>query len=399
MYEKILICLDNSEHSQSAVALSISIAKAQGSMLTGCHVYAARLHDERFRQMESGLPERYHAEEELEKQRKTHDSLISKGLRIISDSYMAGLEEKAKQENVPFAVCHREGKNFEEIVKETKENKYDLVAMGALGLGSVNISRIGSVCERVLRRVATDALIARDPRPVCGNILVGIDGSPLSFGALLSSLALSKVYGLPVEAVAVFDPDYHYKAFKSIATVLTEEAGKLFKFKEQERLHDEIIDKGLARIYSDHLKGAEDMARQSGTKIKTTLLSGKPFDEIIKYAHETKAFFLVMGKTGVHSVEGLDIGSNTENCLREVSCHMLITSKATAAPHTEKKEDKDALLWSAEAEDILSKIPPFARGIVKNMVEETVRKEGLDTVTPELMYKVRSMMGKKPEDC
>ncbi|MBI5682321.1 MAG: universal stress protein, partial [Deltaproteobacteria bacterium] len=88
MFKKILIALDNSTYSDSAMEASIAIAKAYNSEITGCHVYAARLHETRFMDMETGLPERYQSEAILKRQRDVHESLISKGLGIISDSYL-----------------------------------------------------------------------------------------------------------------------------------------------------------------------------------------------------------------------------------------------------------------------------------------------------------------------
>ena len=69
----------------------------------------------------------------------------------------------------------------------------------------------------------------------------------------MTGLALGKALNKPVEAIAAFDPYFHYAAFHSISGVLNEEAGKVFRFKEQEKLHEEIIDSGLAKIYQSHL--------------------------------------------------------------------------------------------------------------------------------------------------
>ena len=38
----------------------------------------------RFRQMESGFPEEFRDEDEMKRQRKIHDQLITKGLKIIT---------------------------------------------------------------------------------------------------------------------------------------------------------------------------------------------------------------------------------------------------------------------------------------------------------------------------
>ena len=90
MYKSIYVPVDNSDHSNRAVACSLALGKAYSAKLVGCHVYAAKLHDYRFRQMEYTLPEEYIDEVELERQRKIHDSLITMGLKLISDSYLDG---------------------------------------------------------------------------------------------------------------------------------------------------------------------------------------------------------------------------------------------------------------------------------------------------------------------
>ena len=392
MYKKILFCLDNSDCANRGIELGVSIARNSGARLTGCHVYAAKLHNMRFHQMESGLPPQYQKEEELKKQREVHDTLITKGLQIISDSYVTVLQARASEAGLTAESVSREGKNYEELVSEASEGGYDLVVIGALGLGRVGSSRVGSVCERVVRRLKTDILVSRGPAPSSGSkITVAVDGSASSFGGLLTAIELSRVFDCKVEAVSVFDPDYHYKAFRSIAGVLTKEAGALFKFQEQEKLHEEVIDSGLAKIYKGHLETAEALAAEHGCRITTKLLSGKPYDELIRHVKETSPFLLVMGKTGFHSTPTLDIGSNTENCLREASTHLLI-SRREFVPSSRKDEGLKSLEWSAEAAATLERVPPFARGIVKNMVEESARKEGLNEVTLELMMKVRKKM-------
>ena len=84
-------------------------------------------------------------------------------------------------------------------------------------------------------------------------------------------------------------PYFHYAAFHSISGVLNEEAGKVFRFKEQEKLHEEVIDSGLAKIYQSHLDVSRDVAQDEGADIKTTLLDGKAFEKVIQYVQERAA--------------------------------------------------------------------------------------------------------------
>ena len=76
-----------------------------------------------------------------------------------------------------------------------------------------------------------------------------------------SALSFAQLFNLKLDSVSVFDPHYHRVAFESIAKVLSKEAGQVFRFKEQETLHEEIIDKGLAKIYQGHLDRADHMAK------------------------------------------------------------------------------------------------------------------------------------------
>jgi nucleotide-binding universal stress UspA family protein len=392
MYKNLLICLDNSDAANRAADLGISIAASTGARLTGCHVYAARLHNERFRQMEAGLPERYQVPGEIERQREVHDTLITKGLEIISDSYLSVLHAKASGVGLEPKGVSREGKNYFEIVAEAEEGGYDLVLMGATGLGETARGRTGSVAERVARRVRTDLLITREAEADGdGGIVVAIDGSPRSYGALKAAMGMSKTLNRPVEAISAFDTDFHYTAFRSIAGVLTEEAARMVKFSEQETLHEEIIDHGLERIYNGYLDTAKRIAAGMGEEISTKLLEGKGTDEVIKYVSDRKAALLVAGRTGAHASGGLDIGSVAENCLREASVDLLLVAGEYAADEETASVDKPA--WSDEARKVLARVPGFARPMAALMVEEAARNEGIGEITVEFMQLVRKRMG------
>ena len=181
MYKTIYIPVDNSDHSNTAVDVGVELAKTYGSKIVGSHVYAAKMHDKRFKQMEAGLPEEYHDEKELDRQRQIHDSLITRGLQIITDSYLDYVDKKCNEANLPVERRSLEGRNWKVLAEDINTNAYDLVIMGALGVGAVKDSVIGSNTERVLRRVRnSDMLIIKQPTPVgSGKIVVAVDGRRL----------------------------------------------------------------------------------------------------------------------------------------------------------------------------------------------------------------------------
>ena len=123
MYREILCPVDNSQCSDWAVNRAIELCQQTGGRITGTHVYAARLHDVRFRQLESGLPAQFQTPEEIKRQRKIHDKLIEKGLQLISDSFLDQVDTRAKTAGVPLTRQLLEGINYEELVREVNRGE------------------------------------------------------------------------------------------------------------------------------------------------------------------------------------------------------------------------------------------------------------------------------------
>ena len=102
MYKSILIPLDNSDYSNSAADLGLRIAKdsvqpppfpmymQQGCMMTGSGRWRAAFRPK-------------YQEKEMQRQREVHDSLITKGLQVISDSYLDVFEkESARGQGISY---------------------------------------------------------------------------------------------------------------------------------------------------------------------------------------------------------------------------------------------------------------------------------------------------------
>src|SRR2546428_345955 len=271
MYKTIYVPVDNSDYSNMALDVGVLLAKTFGAKLVGSHVYAAKMHDKRFKQMEAGLPEEYHDENELERQRQIHDSLITRGLQIITDSYLDIVDKKAAEANIPVERRSLEGRNFKVLVEDINTNAYDLVIMGALGVGAVKDSVIGGVTERVIRRVrASDIFVIKNTLPMNGgSIVVAPDGSHYPFGGAKTPPA---------------------------------------------------------------------------------------------------------ARHGVHSDDDMDIGSNAENLLRMVDCHVMVSNKKYVPPIDQQAEY--TIAWTEEALRRMEKIPVFARGVAKTAIHRYAIEKG-----------------------
>src|SRR6059036_2821899 len=387
MYKHVYVPVDNSEHSNRAIDLAVELGRAFGARLTGSHVYAARLHDYRFKQMEYTLPEEYKDENELERQRKIHDSLIAMGLQLISESYLDVMARKAAEAALDFEPKMIDGKHYKVLIEDTLASDYDLVVMGALGMSAVKDSQLGSVTERFVRRVERDTLVVRNPDALPdgqGAIVVGLDGSPQSFHGLQIGLALSRALGRPVHAIAVYDPYLHYAMFNGIVGVLSEKASKIFRFKEQEQLHEEIIDTGLAKIYQSHLEIGRKLASESGVELAITLLDGKCFEKILTFVRKEQPWLLILGRVRVHSDENeVDLGSNTENILRLAPCNVLLTGGKFYPPLDVKAEE--IISWTEEAEARMERVPPQVKGVARTALLRYAIEQGHTVVTNKVI--------------
>jgi len=430
VYREIFVPVDNSQHSDWAVDRAIEMCRKSGGRITGNHVYAARLHDVRFRQLETGLPAQFQTPAEIKKQRKIHDKLIEKGLQLIADSFLDQLGKRCEAAGVALTRQLLEGINYEEIVNEVNRGagrlpgligfdpnraagydggdkvrsdvklgtngrlvaeeedaaarlvgssgrQYDLLAIGAHGLGRQQFSQVGGVAARVLRGVEKDVLIVRDQQPLTGGrFLVCVDGSSYSYKAMKAALELAHEFGASLYVCSAFDVEYHHVVFHNIKDVLSYQASKVFKFEEQEELHNNIIDKGLLKLCQANLKRAEVMAQQfSDVPLKTQILIGKPFQVIMQWADEIKPTLLVLGRHGAHRIEDTELGSQSENLVRLAPCSVLLVGVTGVRPEDIPwiEEDGQAgLPWAPEAEVRILRVPPFAQGIARRAVEEYV---------------------------
>lgn len=385
-YQSVYVGLDSSPLADAASHLAVKMAKTFGSQLHGSHVYAAKMHDNRFRAMEGGLPAEYQKEKELEKQRKIHDSLITKGLELITDSYLEVMAKACAEAGLPFNPVSLEGKNWQKLVEDIQSHDHDLVAFGGFGIGRVGRSQLGSVTERTLRRVTRDFLVVKktEAENTGDAIVVCLDGSERSWGGLYRAFSLAKAFGKRVIAVSAFDPYFHYAMFKSLNKALTDKARKVFKFEEQEKLHEDIIDSGLAKIYQSYLNIAAKLAQTEGVSIETRLLDGKPFEKILQFAEAQNPWLLVLGRTGFHSEEGMDLGSNTENVLRQCACNVLVI-ESKAKPPVEYQAD-ETVAWTVEAKAKLDRVPPMARPMAMKAIQNYCVAEGHTVVSESILH-------------
>lgn len=430
MYREVLVPVDNSDPSHWSVDRAIEICRRSGGRITGNHVYAARLHDVRFRQLETGLPAQFQTPEEIKRQRKVHDKLIEKGLQLISDSFLDQTDKRCQTAGVPLTRQLLEGINYDEIVREANRGDgrlpsligfdpniahkydggettrgdvrldadgrivaedeeqdeklagssgraYDLLVMGAHGIGRQPFSQLGGVTARVIRKVEKDVLVVRNGRPLAeGRWMVCVDGSSYAYKALRVALEMAREYRAKLYVCSAFDVEYHHVVFGNIKDVLSVQASKVFKFEEQEELHNNIIDKGLLKLAQANLKRATVMAAEyPEVELETQILIGKPFQCILQWAEEVDPSMLIVARHGGHRIDGTDLGSQADNLVRLAQTNVLLVGTQDVRPDEIpwiEEDGEKGLEWAPDAEVRILRVPPFALGIARKAVEEFV---------------------------
>jgi len=430
MYREVFVPVDNSDNSHWAVDRALELCKRSEGRITGNHVYAARLHDVRFRQLETGLPVQFQSAAEIKRQRKIHDKLIEKGLQLISDSFLDQTAKSCEAAGVPLTRQLLEGINYEEVVRETNQGAgrlpsligfdpniadkydggatvrsdvivdedgrivaedeeqdeklagssgrdYDLLAIGAHGIGKQPYSQLGGMVSRVIRQVEKDTLIVRNDRALAGgDWIVCIDGSSYSYKAMRHALEMAKEFGAKLYVCSAFDVEYHHAVFGNIKDILSVQASKVFKFEEQEELHNNIIDKGLLKLAQANLKRAEVMAQEfPEVEVEPQILIGKPFQCILQWIEEIEPSLLILARHGGHRIEGTDMGSQADNLCRLSPTNILLVGTTDVRPDDIpwiEEDGETGLEWAPDAEVRILRVPPFALGIARKAVEEYV---------------------------
>ena len=154
LFERILVPLDHSEHSQRALDVAIQIAKKFGGKITLIHVYSivvtpVIIHEAS--SVTSGFPivNPEYASKLSDSAREAAKRVLEKGKR------------RAKAENVEVNSLLKEGHTVQEIVRASKEDNFGLIVMGARGVSRIREMLLGSVTDGVMHHTNCPVLVIR----------------------------------------------------------------------------------------------------------------------------------------------------------------------------------------------------------------------------------------------
>ena len=140
IFQKILVPLDGSEHSSRALEVAIQLAKQLKCKLVLLTVYSMVA-------ASGSSPEL---------SLMAIDASRDRGKEILKKA-----EEKVNSEMIEVETELAAGTAVETIVEKSKEGKFDMIVMGARGLGTMKKLLIGSVSEGVIKNAPCPVLIVK----------------------------------------------------------------------------------------------------------------------------------------------------------------------------------------------------------------------------------------------
>ena len=155
VFQKILLPLDGSEHSDRALETALQIARKFHSKITLLHVYSVTVTPvvipEPTTLNPTGVPIATSAEVS-----KMVDAARDAGKEILADA-----EKKVREKNVEVETLLREGNSSQEIVKTAEDGQFDLIVIGARGIHRIRDLLMGSVTEGVVKHASCPVLVVK----------------------------------------------------------------------------------------------------------------------------------------------------------------------------------------------------------------------------------------------
>jgi nucleotide-binding universal stress UspA family protein len=226
------------------------------------------------------------------------DSLLADASSVVEQA------RTAVADRWPDARVHvLEGDPRVEVVRVADEDKFDLVVLGARGLGRIQRLLVGSVSLTVARYAIPPVLVARgSPRDV-RRILVALDGSPDAWRALQFVAGFLSSRSASVRVVHVLASPTRSRGMDQDAAAHADA--------ERRAAGEKLLADGAAQL-------------NGFLEVEQSLLAGDPREEILRTAGESTVDLLVVGSRGLGAIRRLLLGSVSEAVLLHAPCPTLV---------------------------------------------------------------------------
>ena len=221
------------------------------------------------------------------------------------------VSETLKGKPTPTLVV-RAGAPATTILDFADEIKADLVALGTHGRTGFERFMLGSVADKVIRKAACPVLTVphhaadRPEGPLFGRILCAVDFSPASDRAAQYALSLAQ------EAIGCLTM-LHVKEW-----IPDRDAFEDYPDFDVDHFRRSLLADARVRVEALVPEGARDWCEP-----ETRVVCGKPYQEILRVAHNDVVDLIVLGIHGHGPIDRMLLGSTTQQVVRQAACPVL----------------------------------------------------------------------------
>lgn len=218
------------------------------------------------------------------------------------------LDELATRFEISSKNCHlREGLPvFDEICRLAGEIRADLIVMPTHGWTGLKHAFLGSTAERVVQHAPCPVLIARGKQRKIEKILVPVDFSDCSLGALKAAIAFAEQVAAKIVVTHAVYLDLAYTADGFVMYDL-----------------QELVDSAKAAAEAE-MKSFVRNAKFGAIKFETRIEVGSPVTEICYVAHDENVDLIITPTHGRTGLKHLLTGSVAERIVRHAPCSVLV---------------------------------------------------------------------------
>jgi nucleotide-binding universal stress UspA family protein len=214
---------------------------------------------------------------------------------------------------VQLHITARAGTAVRGILDEATASHSDLIVLGTHGHGGFDRWMLGSVTEKILRKASCPVVTIPPPAPesaggarMFARILCPVDFSDWSLKALEYAMTLAKEADADLLLMHVIEgvADVRHWQQPIIPSIL-----EYLRLSEQNALQ--------------RLRALIPADARAWCRPHEMLVTGKPYEEILRVSREQDAHLIVMGVHGRNPIDLLFFGSTTNHVVRGAACPVL----------------------------------------------------------------------------
>lgn len=249
---------------------------------------------------------------------KLEDASITLMKVIDSDASLESAQKDLNKavsmlEAEPVSTKIRKGQVLAEILKETRENEYDLLVIGSRDVAGLRDTFLRTLTGKLAEQASTSVLVVREHPKDLRKILISIGGQKMNKRVVRTGTSLARAANAAVTVLYVSPP------VPSMYTGL----------EEMEETLEELLqtDTPIAK----HLRWSAQYLAESGIESEIQIRRGIVADEIMREAMKGENDLVVIGAGSMEgSLKRLLMDKVTPQVVDRAPCSVLVVRRAKA---------------------------------------------------------------------